>query len=267
MGQPLNDEPRGTGEAQAGEVTTVGADRSGVEATTTAEARPTGEPTTDEDRSFPEVGALARSVVDAFGRGPSKASASALEVVESAARALERRVIERAIEEPRPVEDRRRLARALRQKSGVSAAMGGATAAAIGSRIARRLGPARMVARRSPLWLVASTAPAVYSSISRGAEELTLVASHLVHRARKAGIEPDPERLRRVAVELLSGQEIRPDHEPSHGPLAMAWTRRAVRAALPFGSSVRTKDPDGVARAAAEVDPADVGPRPDVIDL
>ena len=61
-------------------------------------------------------------------------------------------------------------------------------------------------------------------------------------------LEADP------AVELLTGKPVRPDHEPSHGPLALAWSRRAVRASLPFGSSVRTRDADGLARAAAEVD-------------
>lgn len=232
------------------------------------EAVPGNEATSDDDgHSLPEVGALARSVVEAIGRGGSATGASALDVVEGAARALVRRVIEGAIADPRPVEDRRRLARALRQKSGVPGGLGGAGVAAVGTRIARRLGPARFLAKRGPLWLLASAGPAVYSSITHGAEELALVASHLVHRARAAGIEPDPERLRRVAVGLLTGKPVRPDHEPSHGPLALDWGRRAVRASLPFGSSVRTRDADGLARAAAEVDPADVGARPDVIEL
>lgn len=259
IGTPARDLPA-TGPAGPGAGPTPG--RSSFEAAPADE-----EMSADGARSLPEVGALARSVVEALGRSGAVTGASAVDVVEGAARALVRRVIEGAIADPRPVEDRRRLARALRQKSGVPGGLGGAGVAAVGTRIARRLGPARFLARRGPLWLLASAGPAVYSSIAHGAEELALVASHLVHRARAAGIEPDPERLRRVAVELLTGKPVRPEDEPSHGPLALAWSRRAVRASLPFGSSVRTRDADGLARAAAEVDPGEVGPRPDVIEL
>jgi hypothetical protein len=35
----------------------------------------------------------------------------------------------------------------------------------------------------------------------------------------------------------------------------VAWLRRAFRAALPFTAGVATSDPEGLAAAAADVDP------------
>ena len=80
------------------------------------------------------------------------------------------------------------------------------------------------------------------------------VASHLTHRARAAGVEPDLERVRRAAVQIVSRQTVDPEVEPSHGALAVQWIRRGVRAALPFTAGVATRDPDGLADAAAKVD-------------
>ena len=217
----------------------------------TAMAR--SEPTPPVDgRALPEIGELAQILVTTIRKGPGAAT-SALDVVEGAARALVRKVVQDALAEPRPVEDRRRLAKALRAKSS-GPALGASTAVAFGTRLARRMGPARFAARRTPLWLAVTALPSVYASITRGTEELTLVASHLVHRSRSVGIDPDPERLRRVVVQVVTDRPVRPGEEPTHGPLAWAWARRAVRASLPFASGVATRDPDGVARAASQVD-------------
>ena len=82
--------------------------------------------------------------------------------------------------------------------------------------------------------------PALVASVARGADELGLVASHLVLRARAKGIEPDPERVRRVAVQIASRRAVDPDQEPKHGPLVVSWLRRAFRAALPFTAGVAT---------------------------
>jgi hypothetical protein len=38
------------------------------------------------------------------------------------------------------------------------------------------------------------------------------------------------------------------------------WLRRAARAALPFTAGVATADPEGLATAAAAVDPVTLGP-------
>ena len=87
-----------------------------------------------------------------------------------------------------------------------------------------------------------------------------MVASHLVQRARSQGVEPDLERVRRAAVQIVSHRPVDPEVEPSHGALAVRWLRRAARAALPFTAGAATADPEGLATAAATVDPASLGP-------
>jgi hypothetical protein len=179
---------------------------------------------------------------------------AAVDALEGAARSLTRRMVADAVASPQGVEDREALARALAARP-VSPVLAGATIAALGLRLARRVRRLGFLARRTPLWLVATAVPALVASVSRGADELGLVASHLVLRARAKGIEPDPERVRRVAVQIASRRAVDPDQEPRHGPLVVSWLRRAFRAALPFTSGVATSDPDGLAAAAADVDP------------
>jgi hypothetical protein len=210
---------------------------------------------TDDASSGVDLQELTQAVVAAVGRGGAAGAGSALEAVERAARRLVQRVVDAAVADPRPVGDHRALARAL-SKAGPGPAFGGATAAAVGTRVARRLGPARFAARRTPMWFAVTAVPAVYASIARGADELRLVTSHLVLRSRAAGIEPDPARLRRAAVQVVSGRAVHTHEEPSHGPLALAWGRRAVRAALPFTGGIKTKEPKAMASAAADVDAA-----------
>jgi hypothetical protein len=60
----------------------------------------------------------------------------------------------------------------------------------------------------------------------------------------------------------VSRRRIDPDTEPSHGGLAVAWLRRAARAALPFTAGVATADPEGIAAAAEAVDPTTLGGSP-----
>jgi hypothetical protein len=134
-----------------------------------------------------------------------------------------------------------------------------ATAAALTLRIAGRFRGLKFVAKRSPMWLLATAVPALVASVSRGSEELGLVAGYLAARSRQVGIEPDLERVRRTAVQIVSHRRIDPDAEPSHGGLAVAWLRRAARAALPFTAGVATADPEGLAAAAEAVDPATLG--------
>jgi hypothetical protein len=181
------------------------------------------------------------------------------DAVESAARSLARRVVNSAIAAPRLVDERKALARTLAERPNTPR-LGGATAAALAARFASRLGPLRFLARRTPMWLVAAAVPALIASVNRGADELGLVASHLVLRARDANLEPDAERLRRVAVQLLTRTQVDPEREPRHGPLAVMWLRRAFRAALPFTAGVATADPTGLADAAAAVDPTLLAP-------
>jgi hypothetical protein len=210
---------------------------------------------TSEDQSASkEVQGVVQAAVDALGRAGSASAGALADAVEGAARSLTRRMVADAVASPQGVEDREALARALAARP-VSPVLAGATIAALGLRLARRVRRLGFLARRTPLWLVATAVPALVASVSRGADELGLVASHLVLRARAKGIEPDPERVRRVAVQIASRRAVDPDQEPRHGPLVVSWLRRAFRAALPFTSGVATSDPDGLAAAAADVDP------------
>ncbi|HKA82296.1 MAG TPA: hypothetical protein VKD21_00420 [Acidimicrobiales bacterium] len=210
---------------------------------------------TSEDRSVnQEVQGVVQAAVDALGRAGSASAGAMSDAVEGAARSLTRRMVVDAVSNPRRVDDREALARALAARP-VSPALAGATVAALGLRLARRFRRLGFLARRTPMWLVATAVPALLASVSRGADELGLVASNLVLRARAKGIEPDPERLRRVAVQIASRRPVDPEQEPRSGPLVVSWLRRAFRAVLPFTAGVATSDPEGLAAAAADVDP------------
>lgn len=204
-----------------------------------------GDESTDDGGVWGVVGA----VLAAASRTGRASAAGVNAGVEAAARGMTRRATASALTDPRPVADVRDLADALAERSSVPS-LSGATAAALATRVARRAGPLRFLARRTPMWIAAVAIPALYASIARGATELNLVASHLVLRARAAGIEPDPHRLHDAAVRLLSKVG---DEAPAAGTLVSRWLGRAARSTLPFASGVRTPDPDGVAEAAGKV--------------
>ena len=204
------------------------------------------------------VRALVGAVLGTMTRLGKLSLDGAGDALEAPSRALARRSTAAAAAQPRPVPDRASLARALAEKP-VAPMLGGATATALAARVARRIGPLRFVARRTPLWLVAALLPALHASVVRGAEELTLVASHLYRRARDAGVTPDRERVCRTAVQVVSGQNVDADDEPRHARLVTAWLQRALRATLPFAEGVSTRDPDGMAAAAADVDVRTLG--------
>jgi hypothetical protein len=204
-----------------------------------------------------EAAGLVRTALDAVARAGSLSVGAVSDALESGARSLARRVVADAVTR-RAVADRDVLARSLAARPEVPI-FATATAAALTLRIAGRFRRFTFLAKRSPMWLLATAVPALVASVSRGAEELGLVAGYLAARARQAGVEPDLERVRRAAVQVVSRRRIDPDTEPSHGGLAVAWLRRAARAALPFTAGVATADPDGLAAAAEAVDPATLG--------
>jgi len=204
------------------------------------------------------VGDLVRTMVTAVGRAGTVSLSAAGEAVEAPGRALAGRIAAAAVSQPRPVADRTDLAAALDEQPR-SPLLGGATGAAMAAKVARRVGPLRFLARRTPMWLVITVGPALHASVTRGAEELALVASHLVHRTRAAGLEPDPERVRRAAVQLITGVAVEPTAEPRHAPMVVAWLRRALRATLPFSPGVATHNPAALARSTAAVDPLTLG--------
>jgi len=198
------------------------------------------------------VVSVVRAAVGAAGQAGRATVDTLSEAVESPSRAVARRVTAGALAVPRPVGEPEALATALARQPRAPA-LGGATGAAFAARVARRIGPLRFLARRTPMWLIVAAAPAVHASVTRGAEELGLVASHLVLRARQAGVQPDPDRLRRAAVQVVCRVPVDPEVEPHHARLALGWIERAVRAALPLSSGVATADPGGIAAAAAAV--------------
>jgi len=191
----------------------------------------------------------------ALGRAGSLTASGLGEAVEAPARILTRRAAETAVAAPRPLADEKALARALSERPG-SPLLGSTAATALAARIARRFGPLKFLARRTPMWVVAAAGPAFYASVTRGADEVGMVASHLVHSVRAAGMQPDPERVWRAAVQVVSGATVDTGADPRHGPLVLSWLTRAIKAALPFGASVATRDPASLAAAAAAIHPA-----------
>jgi len=220
--------------------------------------------TSDERRgdTASRVGDVVRTVVSSVGRAGTVSLSALGDAAEGPGRALTGRISATAVSQPRPVADPRDLAAALDEQPH-SPLLGGATGAALAAKVAGRVGPLRFLGRRTPTWLVITAVPALHASVASGAEELALVSSHLVHRARRAGVEPDPERVRRAAVQLMAGAPVDPDIEPRHAPLVLAWLQRALRAILPFSAGVATRNPDALARAAAAVEPSSLrGPVP-----
>lgn len=176
------------------------------------------------------------------------------DTIESPARVLAGRIVTGALDQPRPVAKEDALAAALDDRPR-SPLLGGSTGAALAAKVAQRVGPLRFLARRTPLWLLVTAAPALHASVTLGAQELTLVASHLAHKSRSAGLVPDGDRVRRASVQLLLGETVNAGVEPRHAALAVAWVQRALRAALPFSSGVATRNPSAIVRAAAAVEP------------
>ena len=201
------------------------------------------------------VKAVVNGLKTALGRANTLTAAGLGEIVEAPARALTRRAAESAVAAPRPLAEENALAKALAQRPG-SPLLGSTAATALAARLARRVGPLKFLARRTPMWVVAAAGPAFYASVARGADEVGMVASHLVHRVRAAGMTPDAERVWRAAVQLVAGTPVDTGVEPRHGSLVMSWLKRAIKAALPFGATVATRDPASLAAAAANVHPA-----------
>ncbi len=172
---------------------------------------------------------------------------------ERVAHAVCSRVVQQSLEDPRPIRDLRELQAALSQRSSIP--FDGTGAVIITKAVLSRVGPLRVLARRTP-WLMAATAvPDMYSALARGREEVAIVSSFLVNRAGGAGADIDPERLRRVTVQLLQRRRVDPETD-SDAVLVSSWIRRALKSALPFVKGGVTPHPKRIAAAAATVDPS-----------
>jgi hypothetical protein len=228
------------------------------------ERTPAGRPATGVDPATDPavaqgVQGVVEAAVDALTRAGTVSASGLTDALERAGRSLSRRVVTDAADVHQGLAGHKELARALADKPRVNS-LGSATTAAMAIRFAGRFKRLGFLAKRTPTFMVAAALPAVYASVTRGANELGMIASHLTHRARAAGVEPDPERVRRAAVQIVSRRPVDPEVEPSHGALAFQWLKRAVRAALPFTAGVATADPRGLAAAAADVDVTLLGP-------
>ena len=197
---------------------------------------------------------------DAIGKAGRLTASGLGEAVEASGRALTRRAAESAVAAPRPVPDEKSLARALSVRPGPPL-VGRTATAALATRVAARFGPMKFLARKTPLWIVATVGPALYESVARGADDVGIVASHLAHRVRAAGQQPDPERVWRASVQLVAGVPVDTGADPRHGPLLLSWLKRAV----PFGARVVERDPASLAAAAANLHTAVVA-RADQVD-
>lgn len=206
-----------------------------------------------------DVRGVVQTAVDAVGRAGTISASAVTDALEGAGRSLSRRVVTEAACRRAELADERRLHDSLADKPNVPA-LGSATTAAVALKFAGRFRRLGILAKRTPAFLLATALPALVASVARGADELGMVASHLAHRARAEGIEPDIERVRRAAVQIVSHRPVDPEAEPSHGALGLIWLRRAFRAALPFTAGVATADPAGLTTAAAAVDTSLLGP-------
>jgi hypothetical protein len=190
-----------------------------------------------------------------FATASWRAGRNPTEGLERVARSFHGRVVADAMQSPRPITDRRALLDALSSPKSF-AAVNGATTAFAARKLFERFGPLKVLARRTP-WLVAASAlPAVYTSLARGRDETALVASFLINQARHANVEPDADRVRRAAIQLLQRERVDPDAEPEHRRLVTSWIRRAVKGLLPFTRTGVTPHAKSLAAAAAAVDPA-----------
>ncbi|HET6952596.1 MAG TPA: hypothetical protein VFI47_19600 [Acidimicrobiales bacterium] len=219
---------------------------------------PSSDLPSDDPSVADAVATVVRRTVEVLPRVGTLTADGVRDAWEGAGRSLSRRVVAGA-EARRGMGSADALARALAGTPQASLVAGG-TVAVLALRLARRAERLGFLAKRTPFWLLATAVPALAASVRHGADELGLVAAHLIERARVAGVEPDPERVRRAAVQIVAGVPVDPEREPSHGALVLAWLRRAARAALPFTAGVATAEPQALAATAAGVDPALLGP-------
>lgn len=118
---------------------------------------------------------------------------------------------------------------------------------------------AKTIGGRTPAGLALTVGPGLYEAIARSVRGLDAAAAHVVSRARQAGVEPDPRKVRAVVVQALTGKPIDPVAEPDHGALVRLWLAEAGRSVAPFGlrrlsGLTRGRTPEAVAAALGAVD-------------
>jgi hypothetical protein len=206
------------------------------------------------DRALDGLDARLMAVLRSFVRSSLSLGRSPSDQFERVAQALNTRIVQRSCDEPRPIRDARELEEALSQKSSMPFDSTGA--AVVTKAVLSRVGPFKLLARRTPWLMAASAVPDVYAALARGRDEVAIVSSFLANRATPAGGDIDRERLRRVTVQVLQRRRIDASVEPDHGDLVSSWIRRALKSALPFVKGGVTPHARSIAAAAAAVDPS-----------
>ena len=100
---------------------------------------------------------------------------------------------------------------------------------------ARRAAPVARVASRTPVGLALRFGPVLAETVREQVARIDEVAATVLTRARAAGVEPHPERLRTVVVQILTGDVPDPDRRPDHVRLARTWVTDAGRRSIPLG--------------------------------
>ncbi len=159
--------------------------------------------------------------------------------------------VQRAVDVTRPVAPATDLARALEPPSG--AATVAAQVGRVSSRLARRSRLARAVTGRTPAGLALRLGPAVVDTVRGGVRAVDAVAATVAARARAAGVEPDPDRVRTVVVQALVGDPVDPDASADHARLALAWLARVGADVAPLGLGGVARRLGGQGPAAADV--------------
>ena len=145
---------------------------------------------TDDGSVADAVTGVVRSAVDALSKAGTVSAAALSDALESAGRSLSRRVVAGAATR-RGMGDRDTLARALADRPHTPV-LASATGAALAVKVVSRFKRLGFLAKKSPMWLLATAVPALAASVSRGADELGMVAAHLIERARarRSGARP-----------------------------------------------------------------------------
>ena len=203
------------------------------------------------------AGGVVQAVTSTLAKGGQASAGAVSRSAEGAATTLTGRVIRSALAQPRSIEDTTELAKALvTRPTGASLA---GPVVAMAARAASKFGALRFLTHRTPMWLLASVVPALWSAMARGTNELSALASYLALRARSEGVEPDPGRLETAVVQLALGQPVDPGLEVRHGPLVLRWLGSGAWGVLALGNRGRSA-PRRLAAAASAVPPSTLGP-------
>lgn len=153
--------------------------------------------------------------------------------VEDAVRVLVERRIDRAIRHAPTTVDTSQLVAALEPSSSFSSLAG--RAGTVGRRVARHTRAARVLSRRTPTGMALRWGPLLVDAVRGHLRAVDAVAVHLVSRARRAGVDPDPGRVHAAVVQVLAGLDVEPEGPADHAALARTWLRDSGRKLLPFG--------------------------------